>query len=318
MKGSLSPLHWDAVQGLERFTLLFPLWTLLAALLSLLQPGLFSWVAGPVIVWSLALIMLGMGLGLSPADFRRAMLPPRAALIGVGAQFLVMPSLAALLAWTLQLEPPLAVGLILVGCCPGGTASNVVALIARADVALSVVMTSLSTLLAVVVTPLLASALAGRYVPVNGWTLLVNVLQVVLIPVTVGVVIKQGLPRLAARVQPVMPPLAVVAIALIVAGIVGSQREVLLRQGAVLVLATALLHGGGFLLGFLLPALMGEPRAVRRTISIEVGMQNSGLAVVLARSGGFASPLTALPGAISAVMHSLLGSLLAALWRRRP
>ena len=164
----------------------------------------------------------------------------------------------------------------------------------------------------------MTSALAGRYVPVDGWTLLVNVLQVVLVPVTVGVAIKQGLPRLAARVQPVMPPLAVVAIALIVAGIVGSQREVLLRQGGLLVLATALLHGGGFLLGFLLPALLGEPMAVRRTISIEVGMQNSGLAVVLARSGGFASPLTALPGAISAVMHSLLGSLLAALWRKRP
>ena len=315
---NLLPFPSEAVTGLERFTLFFPLWTLLAALLSLLQPDLFTWVAGPVIVWSLALIMLGMGLGLSPADFRRAMIPPRAALIGVGAQFLVMPALAASLAWALKLEPPLAVGLILVGCCPGGTASNVVALIARADVALSVVMTSLSTLLAVVVTPLLTSALAGRYVPVDGWTLLVNVLQVVLVPVTVGVAIKQGLPRLAARVQPVMPPLAVVAIALIVAGIVGSQREVLLRQGGLLVLATALLHGGGFLLGFLLPALLGEPRAVRRTISIEVGMQNSGLAVVLARSGGFASPLTALPGAISAVMHSLLGSLLAALWRKRP
>ena len=206
---NLLPFPSEAVTGLERFTLFFPLWTLLAALLSLLQPDLFTWVAGPVIVWSLALIMLGMGLGLSPADFRRAMIPPRAALIGVGAQFLVMPALAASLAWALKLEPPLAVGLILVGCCPGGTASNVVALIARADVALSVVMTSLSTLLAVVVTPLLTSALAGRYVPVDGWTLLVNVLQVVLVPVTVGVAIKQGLPRLAARVQPVMPPLAV-------------------------------------------------------------------------------------------------------------
>ena len=130
--------------------------------------------------------------------------------------------------------------------------------------------------------------------------------------------LKQGLPRFAARVEPLMPPVAVLAIALIVGGIVGSQQEVLLRQGGLLVLATLLLHGGGFLLGGLFSALMGESVPAQRTISIEVGMQNSGLAVVLARSGGFASPLTALPGAISAVIHSLLGSLLAALWRRRP
>ena len=305
-------------RALERFTLLFPLWTLIAAVLSLLQPGWFSWVSGPVIVWSLALIMLGMGLGLAPADFRRVLVAPRPALLGVVCQFLVMPMLAALVAWMLGLAPPLAVGLILVGCCPGGTASNVVALIARADIALSVVMTSLSTLLAVVLTPLLTSLLAGRYVPVDGWTLLANVLQVVLVPVALGVSLKQGLPRFAARVEPLMPPVAVLAIALIVGGIVGSQQEVLLRQGGLLVLATLLLHSGGFLLGWLIPALMGESVPAQRTISIEVGMQNSGLAVVLARSGGFASPLTALPGAISAVIHSLLGSLLAALWRRRP
>ena len=229
-----------------------------------------------------------------------------------------MPLLAAFLALVMGLAPPLAVGLILVGCCPGGTASNVVALIAKADIALSVVMTSISTLSAVVLTPLLTSLLAGRYVPVDGWTLLANVLQVVLVPVALGVSLKQGLPRFAARVEPIMLPLAVLVIALIVAGIVGSQQEVLLRRGGLLVLATLLLHSGGFLLGLLIPALIGEPLRVQRTIGIEVGMQNSGLAVVLARSDAFASPLTALPGAISAVMHSLLGSLLAALWWRHP
>ncbi|NDD44401.1 sodium dependent transporter [Synechococcus sp. BS56D] len=303
---------------LERFTLLFPFWTLLAAGLALALPGLFAWVAGPVIVWSLAVIMLGMGLGLEPADFRRVLTRPRPALLGVLLQFVVMPSLAALVAWGLRLEPPLAVGLILVGCCPGGTASNVVALIARADVALSVVMTSLSTVLAVGLTPLLSSILAGRYVPVDGWSLLANVLQVVLIPVAVGVLLKQGRPGLARRIEPLMPPVAVLAIALIVAGIIGAQREALLTQGFLLLLATLLLHGSGFLLGLVLPVLLGESRRAARTISIEVGMQNSGLAVVLARSGGFTSPLTALPGAISAVVHSLMGSALAAWWRKRP
>jgi len=138
---------------LERFTLLFPLWTLLGVVLALPFPWLFTWLQGPLIVLALGVIMLGMGLELQPADFRRVLRRPRPVALGVIGQFSVMPLLAAALAWGLGLEPPLAVGLILVGCCPGGTASNVVTLIARADVALSVVMTTASTLLAVVLTP---------------------------------------------------------------------------------------------------------------------------------------------------------------------
>ena len=300
----------------ERFTLLFPLWTLLGAVVALLWPPLVDWFRGPLITLGLGVIMLGMGLGLAPQDFLRVGQQPRPVVVGVAAQFLVMPCLAAALAWGLQLSPPLAVGLILVGCCPGGTASNVVALIARADVALSVVMTTLSTLAAVVLTPRLTELLASQYVPVNGWTLFLKVVQVVLLPVALGVLLKQGFPQVARRVQPVMPPLAVVMIVMIVASIVGSQRAALIEQGPRLLLACLLLHGGGFLLGHLIPRLLGEPVPVRRTISIEVGMQNSGLAVVLARSGGFASPITALPGAISAVIHCLIGSGLAASWRR--
>jgi BASS family bile acid:Na+ symporter len=302
---------------LERFTLLFPLWTLLGVLLALPFPGLFTWLQGPLIVFALGVIMLGMGLELQLADFRRVLRRPGPAALGVLAQFAVMPTLAALVAWLLRLEPPLAVGLILVGCCPGGTASNVVSLIARADVALSVVMTTISTLAAVLLTPLLTGWLAGRYVPVDGWKLLLDVLQVVLLPVALGLLLRRGTPALARRIGPLMPPVAVLAIVLIVASIVGSQRQALLAQGPQLLLAALLLHGGGFVLGWLIPALAGQPQAVCRTVSIEVGMQNSGLAVVLARSGFAASPLTALPGAISAVVHSVLGSLLAGWWRRR-
>ncbi len=301
--------------ALERFTLLFPLWTLLAAALALPCPWLFTWLRGPLIVLALAVVMLGMGLELELADFRRVLRRPGPPALGVAAQFLVMPVLAALVAVLLRLPPSLAVGLILVGCCPGGTASNVVTLIARANVALSVVMTTFSTLAAVLLTPLLTGLLAGRYVPVDGWKLLLDVLQVVLLPVGLGLALKRGAPGLSRRLGPVMPPLAVLAIVLIVASIVGSQRQALLDRGPLLLFAALLLHGGGFLLGWLLAALAGQPQAVRRTVSIEVGMQNSGLAVVLARSGFPASPLTALPGAISAVVHSVLGSLLASLWR---
>ncbi|MCP9928459.1 bile acid:sodium symporter family protein [Cyanobium sp. CH-040] len=302
---------------LERFTLLFPVWTVVGVALALPFPWLFTWLQGPLIVLALALVMLGMGLELQAADFRRVLLRPRPAALGVFAQFAVMPALAAALAWALRLEPPLAVGLILVGCCPGGTASNVVTLIARADVALSVVMTTASTLAAVLLTPALTGLLAGRYVPVDGWRLLLDVLQVVLLPVATGVALRRGVPRLARAIAPVMPPLAVLAVVLIVASIVGSQRQALLDQGPLLLLAALLLHGIGFLLGWLIPSAAGQPPPVRRTISIEVGMQNSGLAVVLARSGFAAAPLTALPGAVSAVVHAVLGSLLASWWRRR-
>ena len=302
--------------ALERFTLLFPLWTLLAAALALPFPWLFTWLKGPLIVLAPAVVMLGMSMGMELADFQqvlRRLAPPA---LGVAAQFLVMPTLAALVAALLRLPPPLAVGLILVGCCPGGTASNVVTLIARADVALSVVMTTFSTLAAVLLTPLLTGLLAGRYVPVDGWKLLLDVLQVVLLPVALGLALKRGAPGVARRLGPVMPPLAVLAIVLIVASIVGSQRQALLEQGPLLLLAALLLHGGGFFQGWLIPALLGQPQPVSRTVSIEVGMQNSGLAVVLAHSEFAASPLTALPGAISAVVHAVLGSVLASWWRR--
>ena len=227
----------------ERFTLLFPLWTLMGAGLALLYPPLFTWFRGDLITMGLGVIMLGMGLGLTPQDFVRVGQRPRPVVIGVLTQFIVMPSIAALLAFALHLSPPLAVGLILVGCCPGGTASNVVALIGRADVALSVVMTTVSTLVAVVLTPQLTALLASQYVPIDGGLLLIKVLQVVLFPVALGVLLKQGLPRLASRVEPVMAPLAVLAIVMIVASIVGSQANVLQQQGARLFLACVLLHG---------------------------------------------------------------------------
>jgi BASS family bile acid:Na+ symporter len=148
---------------------------LLAAALAMPFPWLFTWLKGPLIVLALAVVMLGMGLELELGDFRRVLRRPATPALGVAAQYLVMPALAALVAWLLRLSPPLAVGLILVGCCPGGTASNVVTLIARADVALSVVMTTVSTLAAVLLTPLLTGLLAGRYVPVDGWKLLLDV-----------------------------------------------------------------------------------------------------------------------------------------------
>lgn len=302
---------------MRRLTNLFPLWVLLGSLAALWHPPAFTWFAGPLIVWGLAIIMLGMGLTLTVDEFRLVLTTPRAVLLGVGAQFGIMPLAGWTLAHTLALDAPLAVGLILVACCPGGTASNVVTYIARADVALSVLMTTCSTLAAVVVTPLLTAALAGTYVRVDAWGLFLSTLQVVLLPVVAGLVLNQRLPGLVRVVLPVAPLVAVAAIVLICASIIGQNRDAVEAAGPRLLVAVALLHVLGFGLGWLVARILGFDERTARTTSIEVGMQNSGLGVVLATQN-FTNPLTALPAAISATMHSVLGSFLAGLWRARP
>jgi len=206
---------------------------------------------------------------------------------------------------------------ILVGCCPGGTASNVVTYLARANVALSVLITMCSTFGAIVMTPLLTKWLAGTLVPVPAWGLFLSTVQVVLIPLVVGLALHHLTPRLVQAVLPVAPLVSVLTIVLICATIVGSSAEQVKKSGGLLLLAVFLLHTGGFFLGYLFARLLGYDQIIARTISIEVGMQNSGLGAVRARRH-FSDPLTALPCAISATFHSVIGSILAGIWRLRP
>ena len=238
---------------------------------------------------------------------------------GVALQYTLMPALGWSLAEVFDLPTPLAVGLILVSCCPGGTASNVISFLARADVALSVTMTVASTLLAVLMTPSLTAALAGRRVDVPTGDLLLDTVQVVIVPVMAGAILKWRFPATSRRVLPVAPLIAVVAITLIVGSIIGGGRQQVIDAGLRVVLAIFCFHAGGFhaggfLLGYLAGRLVLRREIASRTVSIEVGMQNSGLGVVLAQQN-FASPLVALPCAISSVFHSLIGSLVAAAWR---
>jgi bile acid:Na+ symporter, BASS family len=247
-------------------------------------------------------------------DFRSLRSMPRAIFFGFCAQFTIMPLLGWGIAHVLRLPTPFAVGLILVGCCPGGTASNVVTYLARANVALSVAMTMVSTFAAVLMTPLLTRLLAGALVEVDAAALLWSTLQVVVLPVAVGVLLNRWAPKLVAASLSISPLIAVVTIALICSSIIGQSAAAIRESAFELLLAVFLLHAGGFGLGYLAARWMGWDMNVSRTISIEVGMQNSGLGVVLARRH-FADPLTAVPCAISSVMHSTLGSLLAAKWR---
>lgn len=300
---------------LTQLTNLFPFWVLSGALLALWQPAWFTWFSGPLITWGLGMIMLGMGLTLTLEDFKRVFKIPGKILSGAILQYTLMPVLGWGLAELFRLPAPLAAGLILVSCCPGGTASNVVAYLAKADVPLSVSMTTLTTLLAVVMTPALTAWLVGSRVEVSFWGLLLNTLQVVILPVAAGVLLNRFLPSVTKLVLPAAPLVAVIFITLICSSIVGMGREHILESGLSLLGAVAALHAAGFASGYAAAWAMTRCPLTARTISIEVGMQNSGLGVVLARNN-FASPLTAIPCAISSVFHSLIGSFLAAIWRR--
>jgi BASS family bile acid:Na+ symporter len=294
----------------------FPLWVVALSALALVEPAWFTWFSGPWIVWGLAVIMLGMGLTLTVEDFRSVLRMPRAVALGFIAQFTVMPGLGWALGRVFALETPFAVGLILVACCPGGTASNVVTYLARANVCLSVVMTMCSTFAAVFMTPLLTSWLAGTLVKVDAWGLFLSTFQVVVLPVLLGLWINHVAPQLVRRTQLALPLLSVIVIALICASIIGGSSTAIKGAAARLIGAVFALHAGGFALGYLIARLAGWDRTVARTVSIEVGMQNSGLGVVLARKH-FADPLTAVPCAISSVFHSVIGSVLAGWWRWR-
>ncbi len=294
----------------------FPVWALLASLLALWRPALFTWFSGPLITAGLAIIMLGMGLTLERPDLARVAYRKRLIVLGVVLQYSVMPCLGWLLARALELPGPFAVGLILVSCCPGGTASNVVSYLARADVPLSVTMTAVSTALAALITPSLTALLAGSRVDVPVAGLFLSTVQVVILPILGGLLMKQLLPGVTRAVLPAAPLVAVAMITLIVASIIGSGRDEILAAGLRLVIAVFALHAGGFLIGYGLSRAFGANTQSARTISIEVGMQNSGLGVVLARQN-FASPLVAIPSAISSLFHSLIASLLAGVWRRQ-
>ncbi|MEN0109875.1 MAG: bile acid:sodium symporter family protein [Planctomycetota bacterium] len=307
-------------RALSLLTNLFPVWVLAFCAAALARPTLFDWFA-PWVVPGLGVIMLGMGLTLSAGDFVRVLQTPRPIALGVAGQFTLMPVLGWAIAATIGLPAEVAVGLILVSCCPGGTASNVVAYLARANVALSVLMTMCSTFGAIVLTPLLTKLLVGERLPVDAWGLLASTVQVVLLPVVAGLVLHHRLPRLTERVTAVSPLVSVVVIALICAHVLGKNADLVHEHGGRLIAAVAALHAGGFALGHAVARVFGYDELVRRTVSIEVGMQNSGLGAVLA-TRHFTNPATGLclaaaPCAVSAVSHSVIGSVLAVWWRRR-
>ncbi|MGW9403712.1 bile acid:sodium symporter family protein [Arthrobacter sp. NPDC055585] len=293
----------------------FPLLILAGGAVALVFPEPFTSLA-PLINPGLMVIMFGMGLTLTLPDFAMVVRQPLPVFLGVVAQFLIMPLLGLGIAWALQLPPELAAGVILVGCAPGGTASNVVTYLARGNVALSVAMTSVSTLLAPLLTPLLALWLAGRYMAVDAGSMALSIVQIVLIPVLLGLLIRYLIPRAVDRVLPVLPWISVAAITFVVVAVVAGSAAAILTAGWLILLAVVLHNGLGLDLGYGAARLFRLPVPSRRTMAVEVGMQNSGLAAGLARE--YFSPEAALPAAVFSVWHNVSGALMAAYWRRRP
>jgi BASS family bile acid:Na+ symporter len=258
--------------------------------------------------------MLGMGLTLQWSDFNQILQHPRWVVLGLFLQFSIMPLMGWGLATLFKLPPFFAVGLILVASCPGGTASNVIAYLAKANVALSVAMTSCSTLVGIILTPFLTATLSGNYLAVDAWALFYSTLKVVLLPVCLGIILNQYFPKVTQKVVPFAPPVAVILIVLIVASIIGQGKAIIVSAGLNLIFAILILHFLGFLLGYFVSWIATGNRAASKTIAIEVGMQNSGLGAVLAREN-FTNPATAIPSALSSLVHSIYGSIFVGLFK---
>ena len=298
------------------------LFIIAVAVLTFFVPDLFSWVRGTTQTVILGIIMLTMGLTLTTEDFRILARRPFDILIGACAQFLIMPCVAYLLVHVFRLEPALALGILLVGCCPGGVSSNIMSYLCHGDVAFSVGMTCASTLLAPVMTPLLMELTAGEIIEIDAVGMFLNILIVTIIPVGIGCFLnytyshKEGFPT----IQSLMPGLSVTCLACIVGGVISTVHDDLVARGLwlfVWTFAVVFCHNSlGYLLGWMAGRLAGFSTAKKRTISIEVGMQNAGLATVLAGTFFAAQPLAVLPCAISCAWHSISGTILAGIFLR--
>lgn len=299
------------------FNNLYPVWLVSLATVAFFWPQTMLWFDKPWIFWSLAASMLGMGLTLSLDDFRAIRRMPGAVALGFGAQYTLMPLCGWLVATLLQLETGLAVGIILVASCPGGMASNMISYLARANVALSVILTLCSTILAFFFTPFWTSLLAGSRVPVDVLGMCLSALQLTVAPVTLGVLIRWLLPKTADRIGACGPTVAVLAFTLVTGGIVAASAGAIAENFGKLALAATLLHLFGFSLGYAVTKLFRYPDSIARTVSIEVGMQNGGMAAALAKQHFAAMPLAAAAGVFSGVMQNIIGGLVAAWWKRR-
>lgn len=294
---------------------LFPLWAVLLSSVAYTAPARFTPVL-PHTGLMLGLIMFTMGLTLTPADFKRVLQRPAPVFAGIGLHYLVMPFTAWALAHAFQMPPDLTAGMVLVGSVASGTASNVIIYLARGDVALSVTISALSTVVGVVATPLLARLYIDASISVDMLGMLLGILQIVILPIGLGVLVHRTADPLVKKIEPWLPLLSMLAIILLISAIVAGSQKHIASMGPVVILAIILHNGIGLLGGYWGARLLGFNESVCRTLAIEVGMQNSGLAAQLGKT--YFSVLAALPGALFSVWHNISGSILAGYWQGKP
>ncbi|MCE4950672.1 symporter [Staphylococcus hominis] len=292
----------------------FLLWMFIAAIIGFIFPTQLATI-GQFVPWLLGIVMLGMGMTIKPSDFKLVFKEPRSVIIGVILQFTIMPILAYTIAKIFHLPAELAIGVILVGCCPGGTSSNVMSYLANANVALSVAITSVSTLLAPFVTPALIYLFAHEWLHVSFLSMLWSVIQVVLLPIIIGFILQLASKKVTREATKILPIISVVAISLILAAVVGGSKSQILKTGLLIFIVVILHNAVGYLLGYILAHVFKLDRRDKKAVSIEVGMQNSGLAVSLATV--HFNPLAAVPGAVFSFVHNISGPILAKYWSKR-
>ncbi|MGL4392906.1 MAG: bile acid:sodium symporter family protein [Fusobacteriaceae bacterium] len=285
------------------------------AVISFFRPTTFMW-AIPQISNLLGVVMFGMGMTLTKKDFEGVSKSFKAVAIGFFSQFLIMPLLAFAIAKNFNFPPEIAIGIILVGCCPGGTSSNVMTYLAKGDVPLSLSMTTLSTLFAPIITPVLIYFLAGSWINVSISAMFLSIVKVVLVPIILGAVIRLIFTKFVSACIKILPLVSVTAIVLIVGAVVGGSASKIASTGLIILIAVIIHNGLGYALGYFVSKAVGMTDDKRRAIAIEVGMQNSGLATSLATT--HFSPLAAVPGAIFSVWHNISGAILANYWNTKP
>ena len=290
---------------------------LVTAILALVFPSTLQQIRPTIINYLLGVVMFGMGLTLNLNDFKIVFSRPKDVVIGCLAQFTIMPLLAWALARLFSLDEALALGVVLVGCCPGGTASNVITYLAKGDLALSVGMTGVSTILAPLLTPLLTWALAGKSVDVDVVGMLLSILWVVILPIAIGLIVEWIWPKFTEKTIDYLPAFSSIAIATIVAIIIAANAQKLMTGGLTIIVVVMLHNICGLSLGYLIGQLLRLTEPKKRAVSIEVGMQNSGLASSLATLHFAAYPLATIPGAIFSVWHNISGAMVARIYSRR-